>query len=263
VNAQNLNAYKYVIVPANFNFLKEPNQYQLNELTKFLFERSNFQVFMEGTEMPVDLMSDNCIALYADIEEESNLMNTKLKLVLKDCGKKVILESQEGSSREKDYKTAYHEALREAFKSFELLNYVYEPERNCNKNASANVPTNEEITNTIENVKEVEEVIVSAIPIKLNVEVKSTSEEVASKELSFNLDAKQFFLEKTDFGFYLNKENDSEAVAKLVNTSNEGNYIYKTIKSTGLAYFDKQGNLIIEVLTGDANATSVVKYSKN
>ena len=263
LNSQNLNAYKYVIVPVKYDFLKEQNQYQLNELTKFLFEKSNFEVIMEGSEMPADWVADNCIALYVDVEDDSKLFNTTLKLILKDCGKKVILESQNGSSREKDYKTAYHEALREAYKSFESLDHSYEPKLNSNATASTKVPTDEVITNTIDKVKEVEEVIVSAIPIKLNVEEKSTTEENANKQLSFNIDGKQFFLEKTDFGFYLTKEQDSEAIAKLINTSLEGHYIYKTIKSNGLAYFDTQGNLVVEVLNGDTNATSIIKYSKN
>ena len=45
IHAQsNLNQYKYVIVPKKYEFLKEANQYQMNALTKFLFENRVFNL---------------------------------------------------------------------------------------------------------------------------------------------------------------------------------------------------------------------------
>ena len=40
----NLNDYKYVIVPNKFDFLKENDQYQLNSLAAFLFEKYGFRL---------------------------------------------------------------------------------------------------------------------------------------------------------------------------------------------------------------------------
>ena len=266
VTSQNLNTYKYVVVPSKFDFLKEQNQYQLNDLTKFLFEKNNFQVIFEGAEMPQELAADNCVALYTSVQEERKIFNTALKVVLKDCTNKVIFETQVGSSRKKDYKTAYHEALREAFKSIESLNYLYEPNFKSKMSVSDDEQKKELIKNSedvIEKVKQVEEVIVSAIPLKLNVGEKSSSEGLNKIESSFNSEGNQFHLEKADFGFYLNKNKDSEAFAKLINTSSKHHYIYKNVKSYGLAYFDEQGNLIVEILGDDNNATTLLKYSKN
>jgi hypothetical protein len=36
---RNVNDYKYVIVPEKFDFQKEPNQFKLNQLTKFLLKK--------------------------------------------------------------------------------------------------------------------------------------------------------------------------------------------------------------------------------
>ncbi len=51
----NLNNYKYVIVPKKYDFLKEKDQYQLNSLTEFLFNKYGFQAFMEGANYPEDI----------------------------------------------------------------------------------------------------------------------------------------------------------------------------------------------------------------
>ena len=45
--------------------------------------------------------------------------------MLKDCRGKVIYETDYGKSDEKDLALAYNQALREAAKSFEKLNYNY------------------------------------------------------------------------------------------------------------------------------------------
>lgn len=41
------NSEVYVIVPKKYDFQKKDNDYQLNELTKFLLEKQNFKVFYE------------------------------------------------------------------------------------------------------------------------------------------------------------------------------------------------------------------------
>lgn len=140
----NLNNYKYVIVPTKFDFLKENNQYRLNELAQFLFNKYGFTAVMEGSEYPEDLMIDRCLALRSDAIKDSGMFKTKIKVTLKDCNDRVVYTSQMGESREKEYNTAYNKALREAFTSFETLNYKYEPKKNV-------VPT--QPTKVVEDVK--------------------------------------------------------------------------------------------------------------
>ena len=37
---KSVNNYKYIVVPHQFEFLRSPDQYQLNSLAKFLFEKA-------------------------------------------------------------------------------------------------------------------------------------------------------------------------------------------------------------------------------
>lgn len=126
-NAQNsVNGYKYVIVPQKFDFLKKENQYQVNALTKFLFEKYNFNA-VYANNLPVDIEQSSCLALKADVKDNSNMFTTKLSVELTNCRGEVVFVSEEGKSKEKDYKTAYHDALRKTFTSVEELNYSYDP----------------------------------------------------------------------------------------------------------------------------------------
>lgn len=140
ISQESVNAYKYVIIPTSFNFLNEPDQYQINSLTKFLFEKQGFNAVMSDEEFPQDLNNNRCLALYADIEKHKAFLNTKLQIHLKDCNNKVVLSSEIGQSREKEYNKVYNLAIRDAFKSFEDLNYSYQPSSQV-ISQSTNVPT--------------------------------------------------------------------------------------------------------------------------
>jgi len=130
----NLNQYKYVLVPEKYDFLKVANQYQINALTKFLFEKYGFLTLMEGENYPDDLLKDRCLALNSNILNSSSLFKTKLSVVLKDCNSQLVYTSSLGETREKDFAKAYHIALRNAFKPFETMDYKYEPVENSAKN---------------------------------------------------------------------------------------------------------------------------------
>ena len=49
------------------------------------------------------------------------MFTTKLKVVVKDCKNNILSTSEEGTSREKEYRVAYNEALRMAFDNFGFL----------------------------------------------------------------------------------------------------------------------------------------------
>ena len=71
---QNLNDYKYIIIPNTFDFLKEADEYRLNSLTKFLFEKYNFEALMENDEvLPSDYSRNNCLGLQADVLKDSKM----------------------------------------------------------------------------------------------------------------------------------------------------------------------------------------------
>ncbi|SES03050.1 hypothetical protein [Pedobacter rhizosphaerae] len=119
-----VNNYKYIIVPEKFNFLKEVNQYNLNTLTKAIFEEKGFTVYYDNAELPTEIAADKCKALTVDVQEKNTLFVTSLTILLKDCKGNILLKSKEGKNREKEYKTAYNFALRDAFTSLNDLLYV-------------------------------------------------------------------------------------------------------------------------------------------
>ena len=122
--AQSVNDYKAVIIPLKYDFLKEENQYRLNTLTKFNFNKAGFIAFYTKETIPAEY-NDRCSLLYANVERESGFLVTKLYVTLKDCNEKIIFKSSLGKSKEKDYQTAYKEALNQAFESINDLQYKY------------------------------------------------------------------------------------------------------------------------------------------
>lgn len=121
---QSLNNYKYVVVPEKFSFLKTNNLYGLNDLAKFLVEQKGFTAYLDNSELPTDLANNKCKALNLDLIERKTMFTTNLTVVLKDCQGNILFKSKEGKSREKEYKTSYNFALRDAFSSLDSLNYV-------------------------------------------------------------------------------------------------------------------------------------------
>ena len=150
----NLNQYKYVVVPNKFDFLNEADQYQLNSLTKFLFEKYGFATLKEGENYPEDMVKNRCLALKSDVLKDSGIFKTKLTVELKDCNDRTVFTSEVGESREKEYKMAYNEALRDAFKSIEALNYKYQPSENIISLATTNeAPLKSEVAEEIQELK--------------------------------------------------------------------------------------------------------------
>ena len=131
---ESLNDYKYVSVPEKFDFLKSNDQYQLSSLTVFLLKKQGFTVLDKSDNYPMDLAQNNCLKLNANVVKVKGFMFSKLQLVLTNCKNTVVFSSEIGKSKLKEYKKAYHEALREAF-ALSVFNYAYN-----GSNASAVMP---------------------------------------------------------------------------------------------------------------------------
>ncbi len=121
-----LNDYKYIIIPKQFDTFKKKNQYLTSTLVKHLFVQQGFNAVYEE-ELPDDLNNNRCLGLTADLEDDSSLFSTKTAIVLKDCKSQEIFRTQQGSSKEKDFKAAYNEAIRQAFQSLKGVSYDYTP----------------------------------------------------------------------------------------------------------------------------------------
>ncbi|WP_298394693.1 hypothetical protein [Flavobacterium sp.] len=201
---QNLNDYKYALVPAKFSFLKEENMYNLNALTKFFMEKYGFETYLTGAIAPDDFVSNNCNKVFVDLVPNNNFFTTKVKIVLKDCRGTVLYTSEEGSSREKQYKVAYNEALRMAFESFSILkSHKYQPtEKNQGMiGEPAAVKQNiEKVVDTTNDVKaiatSVDKVVLFAQPIANGFQLINSEPKVIYKIL--NTSTKDFYIAKKD-----------------------------------------------------------------
>ena len=121
VFSQNVNDYKYIIVPEKFAFLKQNNQYNLNGLTKMIFEKQGYEVYYEHDVFPQELAENRCKALFADMVEANTAFWTKITIELKDCKNQTVFTSDQGTSREKNIPVAYVQAFRVVGKSIEKL----------------------------------------------------------------------------------------------------------------------------------------------
>ncbi|MFO7744597.1 MAG: hypothetical protein R6V36_04345, partial [Psychroflexus sp.] len=94
-----INAYEHVIVPMQFDFQDESNQYQLNILARVLLQEEGFKVFMDKEERPLKLMGNSCEALFLEVEDTSGILRINVVFRLKDCYDNVLFESKEGSTK--------------------------------------------------------------------------------------------------------------------------------------------------------------------
>ena len=122
---EKLNNYKYVIVPAKFDFVKITDGYSTSSLTKFLLEKKGFTVFLSNEKLPLELNTNRCLGVQATVIDNSGMFKTKSLIEFKDCNSKVVYTTGVGISKEKDYKKSYHQAIRSAFKSMSKFKYVY------------------------------------------------------------------------------------------------------------------------------------------
>ena len=249
-----VNDYKYVIVPEKFEFSKEKNQYQLNALTKFLLEKYGFSTVMKSAEKPAELQSNNCLALEADVQNNSGLFVTKMVFQLKDCYGNVVYASEEGRSREKNYKTAYHEALRDAFSSLEDLNYRYNEDpivaetpkqepKAITSAAGADNAEEEEVDIVEENEMDVEDAAIGATEGKF-----------------YANDNAVYFLKENQSGYGFYQKGMAEPFAMLINSDGSDNFIYNSLTKQGMAYFADNGNLVVEIFDRQAGKTVKTIY---
>jgi len=260
-SAQDLNNYKYIIVPETFSFTDGVDQYRLNSLTKFLFEKNGFNTIMKTEDKPGDLKNDPCLGLNTNITDNSNLFVTKLTLQLIDCGGNVVFETKEGSTRAKDFKTAHHEALRDAFNTVETLEYKYVESATMKEDS----PEKETVTAPVVSVKKSEnkeDKVAKNEDAKMDNYSKGNNDisETNIEEREFLYSEKTYSLKVTAQGLGLFQENSSDPIAILIETNGGESYIYNSLTSQGVAYFDKAGNLIVEYFNKQENKKSTLVY---
>ncbi|MDG1728764.1 MAG: hypothetical protein P8K68_03325 [Algibacter sp.] len=247
-----INNYKYVIVPKKFDFLKEKDQYQLNSLTNFLFNKYGFEAVMEGSDYPKDLQINRCLALNSDVFKDSGMFRTKIKIELKDCNDKLVFTSEIGESREKEYKTAYNLALRDAFKSIEALNYKYA----SNKNIASIITTPQTQTNTevseeiqqlrqeIQNLKNEKQTEVAVVePPKVGAPQPQPVSKIVSKEITVIEGVSNvLYAQEIDNGFQL-VDSSPKVVYRIKNTNLKDVFL---VEGTSAIIYKKGDDWVLE-----------------
>ena len=104
--SQKLNAFKYAIIPEKFSFLKEKNQFNLNELLKFGMIKYGFEPFYDTDILPNDLSNENKVLV--DVLQNNSIFSTNVTIVLKDFKNNILHTSIEGKSREKNLDVSYN-----------------------------------------------------------------------------------------------------------------------------------------------------------
>jgi len=132
-----LNEYKYIIVPKKFDGFRNENQYQTSTIIKYLLTEKGYNVVYDDA-LPNDLNTNRCLGLTVALDDQSSMFSTKAIVHLKDCNGAIVMTTVEGKSKSKEYKTAYSEAIKEALKSFDMINYSYQPKQEENDTVTLN-----------------------------------------------------------------------------------------------------------------------------
>ena len=258
---QELNQYQYVKVPYKFEFQKEENQYQLNALTAFLFEKYGFSpLYKNGVPFGVD----SCEILEANVIDDSGLFTTKVYVILKNCRQEIIFTSKTGVSKEKDYKKAFQEALREAFQSVEALQHkttplpaevIIDPVVNAHAEVSTDsIQDNEVIVDPVVSSEEM-------AALEDNSENTQPNKDISEEVLLVN-GAVVYQLRKTEAGFKLSKGQGKDVFANLVKSSGGDYFLYSSKNVNGVAFFDDNRSLVVEYLDGDSGQMITLVYRR-
>lgn len=260
VFGQDVNNYQYVRVPERFDFLDENNQYQLNALTAFLFNKVGFDVIYIYKE-PVPRGVHPCDMLYVNVHNESNMFRSKLYITLEDCNEQIVFKTKTGDSREKDYKTSYQEALRNAFESVRGLNYSYQGKVTDPKTSRGKEELKKK--SAVDSIP-AEVVVDSVITSKDRNKLRPSSEDNNNSFAGgYTNGAITYRLEKTPVGFDIYKSGEAQKFARLIKSGGGDNYLYSSKAVNGSAYFDDYGNLIVEYLDPESAQVISIIYRKD
>ncbi len=228
---QSMSDYSYVEVPEIYDFQQTKDQYQINSLTKFLFNKYGFHAYF-SKELP---NVTKCDGLFADVETEIGFIYTKMVVVVRDCNGVEVFRSAEGRSKLKEYSKTYNQALRNAFESFENLG-ITQKEIEIE-------PTNVSATNT-----NTENTIVSKV-------ATSESNFPLLKFSTYTQEGTSYLLKKTSSGYSLFQEvKGADDDILLVGRLSLKDNILQFTNVVGVispASFDANMNLTIKKPTGD------------
>ena len=248
---KSLSDYSYVIVSEQFEFQQEKDQYQLNSLTKFLFNKYGFHAYFDR-EVPLNVF--RCDGLWAEAEGTPGFIITKVQLVLRDCTGEEVFRTNYGKSKVKDYKKAYYESVRNAFNDIIKLNV------NQKDIEVVDIDITTDSQNSTDNTKNLSVVETSIIatnfikgkPLKKvepTIEKTITLNLPLNKYTNYNYMGTVFLLRKTAIGYTLYQElidadDDLLLIGKITVKGSDINFKNEKDKILEV-FFDESNNLII------------------
>jgi hypothetical protein len=102
---------KVIIISNKYEFQKEKNTYNINNMLKAILVSNSYQVFFDDEELPKEIAQNRCKALTGVLVDNSNMFLTKMKFQIKDCQNNLLFETAEVKTREKDIQNAYIETI--------------------------------------------------------------------------------------------------------------------------------------------------------
>jgi len=267
----NINSYKYILVPKQFEFQKSEDQHQLNSLTKFLFNKAGYTVYFTDEEIPEDLAKNSCLALKVKINSNPSLLKTKMNIDLIDCYNKTVYSTKQAFSKQKVYKKAYQEAIRLTFVDLEEFKYSYN-ENSAQKSTSKKTTveaktvtkTNivkasepEKVVALKETVKEpvvaVEKTDVFIKEVKVNKVIPVKNRTLKTIEGIFNFENwGRSTISKDGENYVVSGGDENFEFATIYKTSKRTIFIIKWVayKQPQLVELNSDGNLVIDTNNG-------------
>lgn len=268
-----LNDYEYIIIPKKFESFKNTNEHQSSTLIKHLFNGKGFNAIYDDA-LPNELNSNRCLGLLAELQDDSSLFTTKTTIVLKDCNDKTVFTSMQGISKEKQYKEAYSEAIREAMRSFNGTNYAYNGKSKKNEPITVSFKNDVKelegekadkmasIESAKEEVKSKDSEIVTEVATEtkqyykdntpVDSKIKKAEKEVpAFKKLEIKKSIAKdiWYAQATDNGFQL-VDSTPKVRMNLLKSSADNVFMAKTDTKNGMVY-KKDGSWIFEYYEND------------
>ena len=201
---QSINDYEFVMVPTKFEFQKIENQHRLNTLLKFRLEEYGFKAVYTSNELTTNF-EDRCRYLYANLIEDNGLLITKVYLVFNDCNGATVFKSAVGTSRQKNRKAAYTEALETSLLSVKALNYKF---NGTTVNSNLTVFAVDKSVTADEKQKNLYEQVLFAQTISNGFQLVDTTPKVILKMLKTSVSDYFIAIEDTKNGIVLKKNGE-------------------------------------------------------
>jgi hypothetical protein len=255
-----LNDYKYIIVPKKFDGFRNVNQYQTSTLIKYLLVQKGFEAVYDDA-LPEDLNANRCLGLLLDFEDLSSMFSTKVILNLKDCNSVVIMATEIGKSKEKEFKLAYNEAIKDAFRSFDAINYSYNPKSNNEEPVTLSfkndvkkldeppkeTPKNRKEQVAIEEVTPERQTYKSIEPVESDLKKGENDEGKTMNNPMAITDV--LYAQEVPNGYQL-VDSTPKIRLKIFKTSKPDQYLAKSDENEGIVYA-KEGKWFFEYYVGD------------